>query len=598
MRFSKLSEYLERLEKTSSRNEITVIVAEILKEVSAVGVDKVCYLLGGRVLPQYTGVEFNFAEKMMMRTIALAYDEELDEVNKRFKQVGDLGDLAEAIARAKNKVQSAKLEIEEVYERLEKLADESGQGSQEKKVQCMVDLLKDIDPLSCRYVARIPVGRMRLGFSDITILDALSLMEAGDKSLRKRIEAAYNVTADVGRIAKQVKERGVDSLDKVEATAGVPIRPALAERLPSAVKIIEKLGPRVAVEGKYDGFRIQLHVWYENGEKQVRLFSRNLENVTLMFPEIMIAAKKLPLKSGVFDGEAIAYNPKTGKLLPFQDTIQRKRKHGIEQFAKDMPLKLFVYDVLVYDEKSMLGAPFSQRRPLLEKILKHEVDGIQLVPQVITDDPEVLRKEFEKYIRDGLEGAMCKKLDVAYQAGGRGYHWVKYKKATEGELLDTVDCILMGAYRGRGRRAGFGVGGFLIGIPNGDSKIYSLTKLGTGVTDEQFKSMSKMVDRIAAEEQPKEYVVDKMLIPDVWVKPKVVLEILADEITISTNHTAGRESGKGKEGKVSKESKKGFSLRFPRLVKIREDKNPDQATSVKELKKLYEMQKVLLGNVG
>lgn len=596
MQFHKLAEYLEKLEKTSSRNEITVIVSEVLREVSAEEVDKVCYLLGGRVLPQYAGVEFNFAEKMMMRAISLAYSVPLDEVLRLFKQKGDLGNVVEEIASVKGKGSRGKLSIEEVYERLAKLADEGGAGSQDKKVQCMVDLLGDLDPLSCRYVARIPVGRMRLGFSDITILDALSLMIAGDKSLRKRIEAAYNVTADVGRIAKQVKAHGVDSLDKVEATAGVPIRPALAERLPSAVKIVEKLGPRVAVEPKYDGFRLEGHVWHESGEKHVRLFSRNLENVTDMFPEVAVAMKKINVHSAVFDGEAVAYNPRTGKLLPFQDTIQRKRKHGIEQFAKDMPLKYFAYDVLVHDGKSMLEAPFSQRRPLLEKILGHKVPGIELVPQVVTDDAQIVRGEFEKHIAAGLEGAMCKKLDVAYQAGGRGYHWVKYKKATEGELLDTVDCVLMGAYRGRGKRAGFGVGGFLIGIPNGDGKIYSLTKLGTGVKDEQFREMNKTVEEIKTEVMPEGYVVDKMLIPDVWVKPRIVLEILADEITVSTNHTAGRGDSLSSSASLRKEKNKGFSLRFPRLVKIREDKNPDQATSVKELRKLYEMQKMLLGS--
>ena len=355
----------------------------------------------------------------------------------------------------------------------------------------------------------------------------------------------------------------------------------------------------MAVEPKYDGFRIQLHVFPSavSGQvREVRLFSRNLENVTPMFPEIAVAGKKLPLKSGVFDGEAVAYNPKTGKLLPFQDTIQRKRKHGIEQFAKDMPLKYFVHDVLILDDKSLLFEPFTKRRAALEKLLVKPIDGIELIPQIITDDAGVLRREFEKYIADGLEGAMCKKLDVAYQAGGRGYHWVKFKKATEGELLDTVDCVLMGAYRGRGKRAGFGVGGFLIGIPDGNKisdevKYFSLTKLGTGVKDEQFREMHKMVEEIKTEEMPGEYVVDKMLIPDVWVKPKIVLEILADEITASTNHTAGREeSTKGTTGTKSTKGK-GYSLRFPRLIKIREDKNPEQATSVKELKKLYEMQK-------
>lgn len=581
MEFSRLVHYLEKLENTSSRNEITAHVAELLKAVKPAEIDKVCYLLGGKVLPSYAGVEFNFAERMLIKAIVVAFGVPHADVLRKYKLVGDIGNVAEEIASKQQVATDKHLEIIEVYERLQKLASESGQGSQERKVNCAVELLSEVNPQSSRYIARILVGKMRLGFSDITVLDALSIMVTGDKSLRKKIESAFNVTADVGKIAKKIKTGGVNSLDTVKAEAGIPIRPALAERLPSADKIIEKLGPRVAVEPKYDGFRIQAHIFTDGNKKQVRLYSRNLENVTDMFPEISEALLTLGVQSAVFDTEAIAYNPSTDELLPFQETIQRKRKHMIDEFSKNIPLKLFVHDVLVFNGNSLLTEPFYRRREVLEVILKNCVECIELIPQITTDDPRILRNKFDEYIKDGLEGAMCKKLEVAYQAGGRGFHWVKYKKATEGKLLDTVDCVLMGAYRGRGKRAGFGVGGFLIGIPD-NGKFYSLTKLGTGVKDEQFKEMNMMIESIKVDDQPVEYVVEKMLLPDVWVKPKVVLEILADEITVSTNHTAGRV-----------DNGKGFSLRFPRLVRVRNDKNSDQATSVEELKKLYQIQKGL-----
>lgn len=586
MRFSDLSEYLKRLEETASRNAIVQILAEVFKKSSKDEIDKICYLLLGRVAPQYEGIELNFAEKMMTRAIAKAFGGNVEDVVREYKKRGDLGDVARGLA--KRKTQNAKrLGVKEVYERLYKIATESGGGSQERKLELMADLLQVLDPLSAKYVARIPVGRLRLGFSDVSILDALSIMEVGDKSARKKIEAAYNVTADIGKIAQKVKKGGLRSLGHVGAEPGVPIRNSLAERLPTAQKVAEKLAPKFAVEPKMDGFRTALHVWTEESKKQVRIFSRNLENVTHMFPEIVKAAKELPVKSAIFDGEAIGYSPKTGKFAAFQETVQRKRKYGIEEMAKSLPLKVFIFDVLYLNGETLLKEPFSKRREILEKRLRlhtRKEDGtILLTDHKVVSSAEDLKKMFNEYLDEGLEGVMAKKLDVAYQAGGRGYHWVKFKKHTgvgknETGLADTIDCVLMGAYRGKGKRAGFGYGGFLLGVPGAGGKYYSLSNLGTGLTDEQFRKMKKMVNEILAKDMPKEYIVDKTIEPDVWVKPEIVLEVLADEITLSPRHTAGQE----KNGR-------GYSLRFPRLIRVRDDKNPEQATSVKEVEKLYRM---------
>ncbi len=582
MRFSELSEHLKELEETPSRNKITEILAEVFKKAEADEIDKICYLLLGRIAPQYEGIEFNFAEKMMVRAIAQAYGADVADVVREYKKKGDLGDVAEEMAKSK-KQKAKSIDVIDVYNRLYKIATESGGGSQERKLEGMADLLRGVDSLSAKYIARIPVGKLRLGFSDITMLDALSLMERGDKSARKEIEAAYNVTADIGKIARRVKKSGLSGVKKVAAEPGVPIRPALAERLPTAEKIIEKVGPKVAAEPKYDGFRLQLHLFSKDGQKQVMLFSRNHENVTAMFPEVVLAVKKLPFGSAIFDSEAIGYNPKTKKFLPFQETVQRKRKYGIEEKAKEMPLKVFVFDVLHLNGESLMHEPFVKRRRTLESALKIGSDTITLTEQKVVSEPEDIRLLFNTYSGEGLEGIVAKKLDMAYQAGGRGYHWVKFKKYTgvgkeTSGLADTIDCVLMGAYRGKGKRAGFGYGGFLLGVPGSDSKYYSLSNLGTGLTDEQFRQMKKMVDKIKVREVPKEYVVEKTIEPDVWVKPEIVLEILADEVTLSPRHTAGRAGGV-----------RGFSLRFPRLIRIRDDKNPEQATSVGEIKKLYKM---------
>jgi DNA ligase-1 len=446
------------------------------------------------------------------------------------------------------------------------MAQEEGGGSQERKISKTAQLLSSLDPLSARFVARVPTGNLRLGFSDMTILDALSFMERGDKSARGEIEAAFNVTVDIGKIAKAVKQKGVAGLKGITPEPGTPIRPSLAERLPSAEKILEKVGDKVIVEPKYDGFRAQVHL--KKGE--VIIFSRNLENTTAMFPDIVEGVRKIKVDSAIFDGEAIAYDAKSGKFLPFQETAQRKRKYGIEEAVKNLPLKLFVFDILYKDGKSLLGLPFSQRRKILEATVP-KIDGVEVTRQEVTGDPETIRDLIKKYLSEGLEGALIKKIDAPYKAGARGYHWVKYKKTTEGGVADTIDCLVMGVNRGRGKRAGFGVGAFLVGVKDA-SKFKTTSKIGTGLSDEQWRELDRRSKSLEMKNKPEVYEVDKNLIPDVWVRPSLVVEILADEITKSPIHTAG------------------LALRFPRLIRFRDEKNPDQATTLQELTKLFRMQ--------
>ena len=564
MKFRELAVYLEKLEKTSSRNEITQILADLFKKTTVSEIDKVVYLALGTLAPTHVGIDFNIAEKMMMRAIAKAYEVDLEKVKSEFKKRGDLGNVASEFAKTKG----GEASVLSVYETLLAMAKEGGGGSQERKIAQVAELLSGLDPLSVRYVARIPIGNLRLGFSDMTILDALSFMEKGDKSMRSEIESAFNVTVDIGKIAKVVKEKGVKGLRNVQPEPGIPIRPSLAERLPSAEKILEKVGSKVIVEPKYDGFRAQVHI--KKGE--VIIFSRNLENTTNMFPDIVSAVKKIKVDSAIFDGEAIAYDAKSGKFLPFQETSQRKRKYGIEAAVKSLPLKLFIFDILYKDGKNLLSLPFSERRKILESTV-FKIDGVEITRQVITGEAKVIRDLIQKYLAEGLEGALIKKVDAPYKAGARGYHWVKYKKTTEEGVADTIDCLVMGVNRGKGKRAGFGVGAFLVGVKDGN-KFKTTSKIGTGLTDEQWRELDKRSRYLEVSKMPKEYEIDKNLVPDAWTKPSLVVEILADEITVSPIHTAG------------------FALRFPRLIKFRDEKSLNDVTSLKELKKLFEMQKI------
>src|SRR3989344_3297670 len=573
MKFRELAFYLEKLEKTSSRNEITEILADLFKKTSVLEIDKVVYLALGTLAPPHVGIDFNVAEKMMMRAIAKAYEVGIEKVKSEFKKKGDLGIVAGEFAKAKG----GDANVLSVYEILLAMAKEGGGGSQERKIVQVAELLSGLDPLSVRFVARIPIGNLRLGFSDMTILDALSFMEKGDKSVRSEIESAFNVTVDIGKIAKVVKEKGIAGLKRVEPEPGTPIRPSLAERLPSAEKILEKVGSKVIVEPKYDGFRAQVHIYKLKTQNsklktEVVIFSRNLENTTNMFPDIVEAVKKIKVGSAIFDGEAIAYDAKSGKFLPFQETAQRKRKYGIPEAIKNLPLKLFIFDILYKDGKNLLPLPFSERRKILESTV-FKIDGVEIIRQEVTGDAKVIRDLIQKYLAEGLEGALIKKIDAPYKAGARGYHWVKYKKTTGAGVADTIDCLVMGVNRGKGKRVGFGVGAFLVGVKDGN-KFKTTSKIGTGLTDEQWRELDKRSKYLEVSNMPGEYEVDKNLVPDAWTKPSLVVEILADEITVSPIHTAG------------------IALRFPRLINFRDEKNPDQTTTLRELEGLFKMQKI------
>lgn len=581
MNFKQLADYWQEIDKTPSRLAMTAILARLFKESSGEEIDQIVYLSLGRLRPKYEGIEFSLAEKMMVRVIARAYGRTVDEVTKEFKQKGDLGDLIPDRKSNGN----INIAVGDVYRRLFDIAVDSGQGSQERKVGSMALLLKDLDGLSAKYLVRIPINNLRLGFSEMTVLDGLSWSAAGDKSLRPALEKAFNVCADIGLIAKTFKNKEVKGIAKIQAEVGVPIRPAKSERLPSAEKIVEKL-VRFAVEGKWDGLRVQIHLdkskeqmpnakkislfGEEKSTNFVRIFSRNLDNMTDMFPDVAAAAQKLKVDQVILDGEAVGVNPKTGKLLAFQETVQRKRKHGVGAKAKELPLKVFVYDLLFLNGKSLIDQPFQERRKKLETVLPRTLRGagLELAEQEIVTEAKRLRELREKYIRLGLEGVMCKKLDTPYQAGARNFNWVKFKKVTQGELADTVDAAVMGYYFGRGKRTGFGVGAFLVGVADEKGRIGSIAKIGTGLSDEQWKELKVRCAKFEARSKPDAYSVNKNLYPDVWVEPRIVVEIMADEITKSPIHAFG------------------LALRFPRLVRFRDDKKVDDATTRQELEKM------------
>ncbi|MDD5182039.1 MAG: ATP-dependent DNA ligase [Candidatus Nanoarchaeia archaeon] len=581
MKFRAVAEYFEKLEATSKRLEMFKILSELFQNTPEDDIDKLVYLIEERIRPAFEGVEIGMAEKMLEKAIAKATGTELSKVTALYKKKGDQGLAAEELAKkvTAKLVKPKELTLAETYEGFYKTAKISGSGAVDQKVGIIAGLLSRASPIEAKYIARFVIGRLRLGIGDPTIMDSLAQAKEGNRELRPELERAYNLCSDLGLVAKTYFTKGLAAIKKFSVTPGKPIRMALAERLPTAKEIIEKIG-KCSVEAKYDGFRIQAH---KIGDK-VSLFSRNLENMTSMLPDVAESIKKyVRAKDAILEGEALVYNEDTGELMPFQITITRKRKYDIASKKVELPLKMFVFDLLYADGKDYTSEPYSERIRAIEKYVKTG-EALEYANRIITDDPKVMQKFFDESVTAGLEGVMAKRLDAPYSAGARNFNWIKLKRSYRAELSDTVDVVIIGYIKGRGMRTKFGIGAVLGAVYNDKKDVFeSICKIGTGFSEENWVKIRKLLDEIKVSHQPAR--VDSELKPDVWVEPKYVLEITADEITLSPMHTAG---------KTNKDDS-GYALRFPRVKGfIREDKKPEDATTVKEIEKMFKQQK----NVG
>jgi DNA ligase-1 len=914
MLFSELAIYFEKLESTSSRLALIDILADLFRKSSEEDIEKIIYLTQGRIAPFFEALEIGMAEKQVAGAIATSLSIKRDEVLNLYSKLGDMG-LAVEQLNSKLETRNSKLTVREVFGILTEIAKTKGEGTVEKRQILLSDLLKKMNAGSSKYLVRIPLGNLRLGIGDPTILDGLALAKLGDKSNRKLLEGAYNRTSDLGLIAKTLWEKDLNAVSKLQVVVGKPIRSELCERLPNAEKVIEKMGV-VDAQPKYDGFRcitgftpvyasnkgitsvrdiqigdkvltktgefvlviakhkrrinkkeklfkfqtylgesvkiseghpilclinnkevwkniediktndevvfplpkflpgnsqpvpkrIQLQtrsgysktfnlnqnfyrflgfwigdgftnnlhntervgltfnakteqkladfyekiikkdlqiskvsrnthngglylywrdeplrhwlssyfrrewsgkmlpLWFSRVKKEnfkqflqgwiesdgyedkdgaikittkerdlaafaqlialsnniavglhyvrnanktyyqliipktqkkakilngrlivkvffnkeikyrdpriqlydlqvekeesfcipmatlhncqihkdnnkISMFSRNLENMTDMFPELIEGTlRQIKAKSVILDSEALAYNPDSEEFLPFQETTKRRRKHNIEETAKSLPLKAFVFDILYKDGQSLIDTPLNERLKILNKTIEKDDILIAAKTQEISD-PKVLSLMLEDSISKGLEGVVVKKIDSLYIAGGRNFNWVKLKRHSSGELQDTIDCVVLGYISGKGKRTAFGAGALLVGIyDDKKDEFVTVSKIGTGLTDEEWKEIHRRAAKIKVDHKPAR--VSSVIVPSVWIKPEIVIEVLADEITRSPIHTAGKT-----------ETEPGYALRFPRLVSFRTaDKKPEDATSIKELIEMYKLQ--------
>ena len=568
--FYELTRGFERIEAVSGRIAMTAILAELLRNAEPEDGGRIAYLLQGRVAPTFLPVEFGVGERMLVSAIAAAFEVGAEEVERRFKEMGDHGLVAESFTDKT----AGNRSTAEIFEALEMIAATSGEGSVERKIEQVSELMRSMGSLENRYFARIPIERLRLGVGDPTILDALSFAGPGNKSDRVEIERAYNTVSDLGMVAERYLRDGVVGLGDIKVEVGNPVRMAQAARLSSGAEIVEKIG-KCGIEPKYDGFRIQLH---RNGD-EVHIYSRNLEDMTGMFPEVAEAARtQLGEDRVILEGEAMAYDPDTRDFLPFQVTVSRRRKHNIEEMAAEVPLTLLAFDLLCASGEDLTGLSYVERRArLLELIEPNEV--IAVTPNLITDDPREIDTYFSTEVEAGLEGILAKRLDASYQAGKRNFNWIKLKRSYKVELSDTLDCAIVGYWRGQGKRAAWGIGALLTAVwDENEGRLKTIARVGTGLSDLEWVGMRELLDKDVRDGKPPE--LDSGIEPDVWVDPRHVVEVLADELTRSPNHTAGQVG-----------DEPGYALRFPRVLGMpRADKSPNDATTVAEVEGMFTAQ--------
>jgi len=569
------------LEKITGKIDMTKILADLFRKADPDEIDKIAYLTAGELWPEYLGQpELGIAEKMALRAISKTTGISIDKLESMLRTIGDLGRVAEkAITMRKTgALMVAPLTVKEVYGKFVKIAHASGPGSQDLKIRILVGLLISAKPIEARYIIRIALGQLRLGVGEMTILDALAEAFFGTKERRDIIEKAYNKAPDIGFIAKIVAVEGEEGLKKIKIEPGRPIRPMLAERLQDPSEILRKLNGEAAAEWKYDGERCQIHKL----DEKVWIFSRRLENITHQYPDVVGYVKKcIKAKSVIVEGEIVAIDPETGDMRPFQELMRRKRKYDIHKIMEEYPVCVFLFDAIYVEGEELLDIPYIERRKRLESILMPS-EHLKLAHMKIVKSAQELEKFFLEAISAGCEGLVIKALrgNAIYQAGARGWLWIKYKRDYKSEMADTVDLVVVGAFAGKGRRAGT-YGALLLAAYNDEKDVFeTVCKVGSGFTDADLAQLPNMLNPLIVERRPPRVISE--LEPDYWIIPTLVMEVIGAELTLSPVHTAAREIVKKKHGKDA-----GIAIRFPRFIRWRTDKKPEDATTVRELFEMY-----------
>ncbi len=580
MKFSKVSEKFTEMSQTRKRLELTAILVDLLKEAQD-DLKELVYLIQGKLAPDYEGIQLGMADKQLAKGLSAISGKPQSFIDEKFAKEGDLGNVAKEImsSRAQNALFGEEMTVKHLHQQLMNLSRTSGKGSVEQKLKIYEDLLLNSTPEDAMYITRIITGKLRLGVSDSTILDAL-ISAFADKEHAEEINEAYNFHPDLGLIAELLRSGEIDKVRAMGPELFVPAKVMLAERLPGVHEIIEKMSGNSAFEFKYDGIRTQIH---KKG-KEVRIYSRGSEETTKNFPDIVRNAREtFTCESCILDGESVPYNSETGEMYPFQMVSQRRgRKHDLEEMEKEVPIVVFLFDIIYLNGKQLHKVPYPDRRKILESLFTED-DKFKLATRLVSSDEKKVTAFFNEAISSGCEGLVAKNTSEQsiYRAGARGWLWIKLKREYESEFNDTLDLVVVGAFTGHGRRKGT-YGALLLASYNEvDDTFETICKLGSGFTDDVlFNLPKKFADKIVKDKPAR---VESKLVPDVWIEPEQVLEVKGAEITVSPIHTCDY-------AKVEKDA--GLAVRFPRFTgRWREDKKPEDATTSKEILEMFNSQK-------
>jgi DNA ligase-1 len=573
-----VAEAYRDLERLSSRLALTERLAALLGQTQDRLLPTMCYLCQGLIAPEFAGVDLGLAEKLAVRALAAAVGDDPAQVTALVREAGDLGQAAErllATAPARADAGTAGLEVAEVVQTLREIAAAEGAGSQGRKLDLLTGLLVRATPLEARYLLRLVTRNLRLGIGTPTILDALAQVHAGGKAGRPALERGYSICCDLGQVAAALVSGGLTAVGQIRVQPGNPVRVMLAQRLSEADQILARLGGRCAAEYKYDGIRVQAH---RTADGTVELYTRRLEEISEQFPDVVDLLAGVGPAEVILEGEVVAYDAAAAELRPFGEVMLRRRKHGIDQAARDVPVGLFCFELLYVDGQDLTMLPYPQRRAALEAAVTLS-PRLRLTTAVEVDQPAALDAVFAQAVTDGCEGLVCKSTgpDSVYQAGARGWQWIKLKRDYRTELSDTADLVVIGAFAGRGRRTGV-YGAVLLAAYDAEAGLFrAVTKCGAGFSDADLAELPARLAPLLSPGKPAG--IDARQEPDVWFEPGLVLEILSAELTLSPNYTAAW-------GQIQDDA--GLAMRFPRFTgRWRDDKAPQDATTTRELAELF-----------
>lgn len=583
MNYVNLADLYQKLESTNKRLEKTKYLSDFLKNCPGKKTDIILLLLQGLVFKKYEDKNIGIASKLIVKALNTATGIPIEEIEKNWKKTGDLGLSAEELIKKKKQktLFSEELTVDKVYNTIRKLADIEGTGSVDLKLKTISELLTSAKPIEARYIVRLLLEDLRVGLGEGTIRDAIALAyyEKKEKKevlmeniqglfskdseltkIRDKIQEAYDITNDYSEIAKKIMEEGINSLENLELNVLKPVKVMLAQKVKNIKDGFEKVGKPCAIEFKYDGFRMII------GKKQDKIIihTRRLDNVTKQFPEVVeIIKKNVNADSCILDGEAVGYDPKTKKYVPFQNISQRiKRKYDIETMSKEIPIELNIFDILYYNNESLLNRPFKERRKILEKIITKKDLKIKTAEQIITENEKEVESFYNKSLEAGNEGIMFKALNAPYKPGSRVGYMVKLKP-----VMETLDLVITAAEWGEGKRAGW-LTSFTVSCYDEDTDEYlEIGKFGTGIKEKDeegtsFEQLTELLKPLIIFEKGRE----------VKLKPKIVVEVQFEEIQKSPSYSSG------------------YALRFPRLIRIRADRRPDESSTIKQIENMYKEQ--------